>query len=224
LLETAPVPAPSDDQAVPVAPARAAGPALGWRCALLLFGSGISTFCYAVTVRAGLGLGPLYAVQDGLARHAGITIGHAVMAVGVVLLVLAVALRSWPGLGTVALPFIGGAALDLVLPRLPALHGEPLRFGAVVAASWVSALGGACIIRAAVGIAPLDAVMLGLHRILGGRLMAVRLGMEATMLVGGWFLGGSIGVGTVVTGLLIGPALQFWLNMLGSDTARRGRP
>ena len=192
------------------------GRALISRAGLAAAGCLISTFCYAVTIRAELGLGPLFAVQDGLARHTGITIGRAVMVVGVVLIVLAVCLRSWPGLGTLALPFLGGAALDLMLPHLPVLHGGVVRLSAVVVASWVMALGGAMVIRAAVGVEALDAVMLGLNRIFARPLMSTRLAMEATMLVAGWLLGGAIGLGTVITGLLIGPGLQFWCRVLGA--------
>ncbi len=183
---------------------------MGYRAALLVLGSIVSTICYALTVRAAIGLGPLYAVQDGVASRAGITLGQAVMVSGVVLIALAVALRAWPGPGTIVLPFLGGAVLDLLLPHVPAVHGVVLQVACVVAASWMMALGGALMITAAVGVAALDAVMLGLQRISGRPMARVRLAMEITMLVAGWLLGGSVGAGTVITGVLIGPGLQFW--------------
>jgi uncharacterized membrane protein YczE len=181
---------------------------------LLLCGSFVSTSCYAVTIRAGLGLGPLYAVQEGVARQAGTSIGHGVMIVGCALLVLALALRGPLGAGTIVLPFVGGTLLDLLLPRIPAISGVALRVAADVGASWVMALGGALIIQASVGIASLDAIMLAIHRLLRRPVVVVRGGMEFAMLVIGWAIGGSIGVGTVITGLVIGPALQFWLRRL----------
>jgi uncharacterized membrane protein YczE len=184
------------------------------RALLLLAGSFVSTLCYAVTIRAGLGLGPLYAVQQGVARQAGTSIGHGVMIVGCILLVLALALRGPLGAGTIVLPFLGGTLLDLLLPSIPAVSGVALRLGADLAASWVMALGGALVIRASVGIASLDAIMLALHRLLRSPVVLVRGGMEFIMLVTGWVIGGSIGVGTVITGLVIGPALQLWLRLL----------
>ena len=185
------------------------------RVALLLAGSLISTICYAVTIRAGLGLGPLYVLQDGIARHADITIGTSVIATGFVLVLVACALRSRPGPGTLVLPLLGGVTLDRLLPHIPALHGWPLRFAAVVAATWLMALAGALMIRASVGVAAYDAVMLGLRRLLARPLSPIRIAMEITALIGGWLLGGSIGVGTVITGLLIGPGIQFWLTIIG---------
>jgi uncharacterized membrane protein YczE len=73
-------------------------------------------------------------------------------------------------------------------------------------------------IRASVGVAAYDAVMLGLRRIFGRPLAPIRLAMEATVLALGWLLGGSVGVGTVITGLLIGPGIQFWLTVIGDRT------
>jgi len=186
------------------------------RVFLLLAGSLISTICYAVTIRAGLGLGPLYVLQDGIARHAGITIGTSVIATGFALVLIAAALRSRPGPGTLALPLLGGATLDALLPHVPVLHGEPLRFAAVVAATWMMAFAGALMIRASVGVAAYDAVMLGLLRVLGRPLSPIRISMEITALGAGWLLGGSIGIGTVLTGLLIGPGIQFWLAVIGA--------
>ena len=181
----------------------------------LVVGSAISTACYALTVRVGLGLGPLFVVQDGLSRHLGVSLGTAVMLVGVATVLLAMTLRSWPGPGTLVLPFLGGGLMDLFLPMTPTPHGTAVRVGAVVLATWFMALGGALVIRSALGAAAYDLVMLGLHRRLGGPIAAVRVAMELTMLGCGWLLGGSIGVGTVVTGLLIGPAMHFWIAVLG---------
>ena len=185
------------------------------RVSLLLVGSMVATAAYAVTIRANLGLGPLYVLQDGFARQAGVSIGASVTVIGYTLVLVAFALRSWPGPGTLALPFLGGIALNAMLPHIPPIHGWPLRVLAVLLSTWAMALGGATIIRAAVGVAAYDAVMLGLRRVSGRPLAPIRLAMEATALALGWCLGGSVGVGTVITGVLIGPGMQFWLRIIG---------
>ena len=188
------------------------------RLILLLAGSLMATICYAVTIRAGLGLGPLYVLQDGVARQLGFAIGTSVMVTGFALVFVAVALRSWPGPGTLALPVLGGVTLDVLLPHLPNIHGWPARLVAVVVATWVMALAGAMMIRASVGVAAYDAVMLGLRRVFGRPLGPTRIAMEMTALVAGWLLGGSVGVGTAITGLLIGPGIQFWLRLIGGSS------
>jgi len=184
------------------------------RCVLLVVGSTISSFCYALTIRASLGLGPLYVAQDGLARRADIAIGTAVMVVGVVLIVVALFLRSSVGPGTLVLPFLSGGTLDAILPHVPVVHGLALRLGVVLVATWFMALGGAIVIRASMGAAAYDAVMLGLHRLLERPIAPIRAAMELSMLICGWLLGGAIGIGTVLTALLIGPAMQTWLKLL----------
>jgi uncharacterized membrane protein YczE len=187
---------------------------------LLVVGTAISTVCYALTIRAGLGLGPLYVAQDGLSRTLGMSIGHAVMLSGVALIGAAMVLRSWPGPGTLILPFLGGFMLDAMLPWIPDIHGWVLRGAVVIVATVVMALGGALVINAAIGVSGYDAVMLGFHRILGRPLAPIRLVMEFTIFVAGWALGGAVGVGTVVTGLLIGPGLQFWVKRFSFLDAR----
>jgi len=178
-------------------------------------GSTVSTLAYALTIKAGIGLGPLYVLQDGFARSAHISIGASVTATGFMFVALAACLRTWPGPGTLVLPVYGGVTLNAVLPYVPSVSGWPLRIAAVVGATFAMALGGALVIRARVGVAAYDAVMLGLHRIVGGRIALIRLGMEASVLVVGAVLGGAVGLGTVLTGTLIGPGLQFWLRRLG---------
>jgi len=183
------------------------------RCLILVFGSTLSTVCYGLTIRASLGLGPLFVAQDGLAHIAGIAIGTSVMVVGVALIVAALALGATPGPGTLVLPFLSGATLDFLLPHIPNVHGLGLRLSIVIISTWFMALGGSLIIRAALGAAAYDTVMLGLHRLFGGRrrIASIRAGMELSMLICGWLMGGAVGIGTVLTATLIGPAMQFWL-------------
>jgi len=183
-------------------------------------GSTLSTLCYAVTIKASLGLGPLFVLQDGFARSTGISIGAAVTATGFMFVALTTALRSWPAPGTLVVPVLGGVTLNAVLPHIPPVPGWPLRLLSVFGATWLMALAGVLMIRARVGVSGYDGVMLGLHRILGGRMALIRLGMEGTVLAVGWILGGAVGVGTVVTGGLIGPGIQFWIRVTRTPTLR----
>jgi uncharacterized membrane protein YczE len=192
-------------------------PRLANRVALVLGGAFISAVCYTATIKADLGLGPLFAVQQGVSEHLGISLGRAVMVVGGTLCVIAALMRMWPGPGTVSLPFIMGVMVDTVLPHMPDLNGRALRLIVVAVASWCMCLGGAMVIRARVGAAAPDLCMLALSERTGRTNRSVRLAMELSWLVMGWLLGGTIGVGTVMTGLLIGPALHFWIELLHSE-------
>jgi uncharacterized membrane protein YczE len=199
------------------------GQARAWaqRLVLLFGGCFISAVCYALTIKADLGLGPLYAVQQGVARHLDVTQGRAVMITGSILCVIAASLRMWPGPGTIALPFIMGTYLDWLTPHMPELRGLGVRLVVVAAASWFMALGGAIIIRGRVGAAAPDLCMLAIAERTGRTNGTVRLAMEGSWIALGWLLGGTIGVGTVLTGLLIGPALHFWIELLHSEPRPR---
>jgi uncharacterized membrane protein YczE len=187
------------------------------RFALLFGGAFISAVCYTATIKADLGLGPLFAVQEGVSEHLGISLGRAVMVVGGTLCVIAALLRRFPGPGTVSLPFIMGVYVDAILPHMPDLNALAVRLIVVAIASWFMCLGGAMVIRARVGAAAPDLCMLALSERTGRSNRSVRLALEVSWLVMGWLLGGTIGVGTVMTGLLIGPALHFWIELLDSE-------
>ncbi len=194
---------------------------LGVKAACIVAGAAIAAGCYAATIKAALGLGPLFVVQQGIARHLDITIGQSVMIVGSALCVIAVFLREWPGVGTVSLPFLMGSMVDAILPHMPTIDGLVLRVLVVVVASFFMALGGALIIRSKLGAGAPDLVMLALSRLTRFNNRQVRLGLEGSWLVMGWLLGGSVGVGSVVTGLMIGPSLHFWIERLHSESPER---
>ena len=188
------------------------------RVAALVGGAAISAMGYAATIKAALGLGPLFVVQEGVAGHLDITIGRSVMIVGSCLCVIAMAMREWPGIGTVSLPFLMGSMVDAMLPHTPTPGGLALRLTVVVVSTIVMALGGALIISSRLGAGAPDLVMLGISRLTRFNNRQVRLALEASWLTMGWLLGGVVGVGSVITGLLIGPALHFWISRLHSET------
>jgi uncharacterized membrane protein YczE len=124
-----------------------------------------------------------------------------------------------PGPGTVAQPFIAGAFLDAILPHMGEVHGLALQLAAVLLATWFSSLAGALMIAAGLGMSGYDGIMMGIHRHTGIAVVTIRVAMEASMLAGGFVLGGAIGLGTVITGALIGPGIQFWLRRTGYQPA-----
>ena len=145
----------------------------------------------------------------GLALHTGLSLGTLVVLVGAVVLLLWIPLRQWPGLGTVANVLWLGIAMDLTLAVLPEFEGLPARTGLFAAALVANGLGGALYIGSQLGAGPRDGLMTGLHLRTGLSLRLIRTVLEATVLVAGWLLGGTVGVGTVAYALLIGPLTQF---------------
>jgi uncharacterized membrane protein YczE len=188
---------------------------------LFLFAAGIVAF-----LQADLGLSPWDVLHQGISLRMSVSFGLANIAVGVVVLALAVLLGARIGIGTVANAILVGLfvdalnALDLVqrLGEAP-LAGRVALLGIGVA---MTGAGSALYIGAALGAGPRDSLMLVSSRRTGVRVGVVRTVIELTALVLGWLLGGSVGVGTAVYALLVGPSIELSFGLLRrSPLARR---
>ena len=177
---------------------------------LAFFGLGITLF-----IQANLGLAPWDVFHKGLSEKLDVSIGLVIVGVGLLLLLLWIPLRQKPGVGTVLNALEIGFVVNLTKP----LIGEPdqliIRALMVIAGVLVIALGSALYIGAGLGSGPRDGLMLGLSkRSIAGRQISIRLArtvIELTVMVAGLFLGGSIGVGTLIFMFGIGPLVQLIL-------------
>ncbi len=165
----------------------------------------------ALLVRSELGLDPWDVFHQGLGEHLGLAIGTVVIIVGVAVLVLWIPLRQWPGFGTLSNAVLIGLAMNWSLALLPA--GSPLgwRIAELLIGIVLCGVATGMYIGAALGPGPRDGLMTGLARRTGRSIRLVRTGIELTVLVAGWLLGGTVGIGTVGFALAIGPLAQFFL-------------
>ena len=178
---------------------------------LAFFGFGITLF-----IRANLGLAPWDIFHKGLSEKLDVSIGLVIVGVGLLLLLLWIPLRQKPGVGTVLNALEIGFVVNLTKP----LIGEPdqlvMRTFMVIAGVLVIALGSALYIGAGLGSGPRDGLMLGLsQRSIGGRRISIRVArttIELTVMIAGLFLGGSIGIGTLIFMFGIGPLVQLVLS------------
>jgi uncharacterized membrane protein YczE len=173
---------------------------------LLLYGYG-----ELLTVRAGIGLGPWDVFHSAIADITGIPFGTVMVATSLVVLVLAAALGQRPGLGTIMNALIVGSAYDLFnrLNLAPHLDGGPGGLALDVAGVIVIGLASAIYIGAAFGAGPRDSLMLAVaHR--GVRISVARTSIELTVLVIGFVLGGSVGIGTLIFAGGIGICIEAW--------------
>ncbi|EST24692.1 hypothetical protein N566_24895 [Streptomycetaceae bacterium MP113-05] len=167
----------------------------------------------ALMVRAGLGLGPWDVLHQGVAELTGISMGVVSVVVGALVLLLWVPLRQRPGLGTVSNVFVVGLAVDATLWATPAPEALGVRVPLLVAGVVLNAAATGLYISARFGPGPRDGLMTGLHAATGVSVRLVRTGIEVAVLAAGWLLGGSVGVGTVLYALAIGPLAQFFLRV-----------
>ena len=177
---------------------------------LAFFGLGITLF-----LRANLGLAPWDIFHKGLSEKFDISIGLVIEGVGLLLLLLWIPLRQRPGVGTILNAIEIGLVVNLTQPII----GEPdqliIRVMMVIAGVIVIGLGSALYIGAGLGSGPRDGLMLGLSkRSIAGRQISIRVArtvVEISVMVAGLFLGGSIGIGTLIFMFGIGPLVQLIL-------------
>ncbi len=189
-------------------------PELWPRLARLLFGLVLFGVGLALMVIADLGLSPWDVFHQGVSVRTGIPIGTVVIITGLLLLVTWIPLKERIGIGTIANAIVIGLVLDLLLLVLPErLDQLAARWAIMLVGVVVVAIGSGFYIGAGLGPGPRDGLMTGIAR-RGHSLRVVRVGIELGALIVGWLLGGTVGIGTVVFALAIGPLVQFFLYRL----------
>lgn len=184
---------------------------LGRRVPQLFVGLLLYGLSLGLMVRAGLGLAPWDVFHSGLIRHVPLTLGQAIVVMSFVVLLAWIPLREKPGMGTVANALVVGLAADATLALLSPVDGIVWRVLAMVAAVALNGVATAMYIGAQFGRGPRDGLMTGLARTTGWSIRAVRTGLEVAVVVVGILLGGSLGLGTVLYALAIGPLTQWLL-------------
>jgi uncharacterized membrane protein YczE len=162
-------------------------------------------------VRAHLGLDPWDVLHEGLTKVFGLDFGAVTALTGIVVLLGWIPLRQRPGVGTVANIALIALSVDAILAAIPPqtllVTRIPLLVGGVV----LNGLATAIYVGARLGPGPRDGLMTGIAARTGWSIRLVRTGIEVTVLVIGWFLGGTVGIGTVLYAVGIGPLIQFFL-------------
>lgn len=190
-------------------------PELWPRLARLMLGLVLFGFGLALMVIAELGLSPWDVFHQGVSERTGIPIGTVVIITGLLLLVTWIPLKEKIGIGTIANAIVIGLVLDLALLVLPqSLDLLAARWLAMLSGVLIVAIGSGLYIGAGLGPGPRDGLMTGITRITGYPLALVRAVLEIGVLILGWLLGGTVGVGTLVFAFGIGPLVQFFLNRL----------
>jgi len=185
---------------------------IGTRSSGLVFGLFLCAAGIVALLESELGLSPWDVLHQGLARHTPLTYGTANIAVGVIVLGVSALLGARIGPGTVANAVLIGVFIELLvhMEAVEELSEQSvvLRALLLVAGIWLVAVGSAFYLGAAMGAGPRDSLMLVLALRSRRRIGLVRTLLEASVVVAGALLGGTVGLGTVAFAVLIGPALE----------------
>jgi uncharacterized membrane protein YczE len=159
---------------------------------------------------AGLGVDPWDVLHQGLARRTGVPTGTWAIIVGAAVLLLWIPLRQRPGLGTLCNVVLIGAVIDGVLAAVTPPHSLGVRAAVMVSGVALNGVATGLYIGAGLGPGPRDGLMTG-YAARGHSLRLVRTCIEVTVLLVGWLLGGTVGVGTLVYAACIGPLAHFFV-------------
>ncbi len=171
----------------------------------LLVGLWIFGMGHASLIVSGLGVSPWTTLAQGVSAQTGWSIGACVLVVGVLVLVIWIPLRERPGMGTIANIIVVAIAIDVTIPMLPPPTGFAM-----------------AMIQSLVGIR--DGLMTGIQKRTNYPIGWVRTGLEITVLIVGWRLGGVVGIGTLMMAFGVGPLVAVCLSVVdrfGGVTAGR---
>jgi uncharacterized membrane protein YczE len=194
------------------------------RLGQLLVGLTLYGLTLAMVIRASLGNSPWDVLHQGLARHLPISIGTAVIAMSLVVLLAWIPLREMPGLGTVLNSVLVGLSADFFLGVIDTPAAAGARTALLLGGVLLNAVATALYIGSQFGPGPRDGLMTGLHRRTGISIQLVRAALEISVVALGFLLGGRVGLGTVLYAVAIGPLVQRLLPLAIVDLPARSIP
>lgn len=178
-----------------------------------LFGWGLGI---ALFIRSHLGLGPWDAFHYGVHVQTGITVGTASILAGLVIIGANLALSVRPGVATVLNMVLIGVFTDLLLPLVPDAPSTIVAVAYFAAAIPLVGLSSGLYIGAGFGHGPRDGLMMALTLRTGWSVRAIRTLIEISVLLLGWMMGGTVGIGTIAVTLTIGHSVQWGLRLFGA--------
>lgn len=198
------------------------------RSGRLVFGLFLFALGTVFTLRAELGLSPWDVLADGIRIHTPLSFGRAVIAIGAALILVSLLFRVKPGPGTVAnmllIGFFADHLLNTGVGADLAPGNEVVRVVVLLSGVAVIGLGSALYIGAEMGAGPRDSLMVAVSTRTDLSIRSARTLIEGSALIAGAVLGGRLGIGTAVFALTIGPAVHFFFERFGMDSAGRQLP
>ncbi|MCS2169767.1 hypothetical protein MUU46_05450 [Scandinavium sp. TWS1a] len=179
---------------------------------------GVSTGMF---VQANLGADPWDVFHLGVGKVFSLDIGTVMILTGALVLLLWIPIRQRPGLGTISNVIVLGLAANATIAVIPTPDALWLQSGMMIIAVILNALATGMYIGAGFGPGPRDGLMTGIHARTGWSIRGIRTTIEVTVLVIGYFLGGSVGIGTLVYALAIGPLIQLCLPWFRTQSVAR---
>lgn len=176
---------------------------------LFLFGLG-----EAIIIGSGSGVSPWTVLAQGISMRSNLSIGVATFLISVAILIFWIPLKQIPGIGTVLNAIIIASAIDLTLPYLPR---PDTTFFKILQASFgilIVGIGSGIYLSSNLGPGPRDGLMVGLQKKTNTSIPVIRTFIELSAVTLGWFLGGVVGIGTILFVFGVGPCVGIGLTLV----------
>lgn len=172
-----------------------------------------------MALNSNLGLSPWDVFHQGLTNITGITMGQASIIVGVVIVIITSILGLKAGLGTIANMIVIGCFIDIIMYMkvIPICNNVFSGILMMIGSLFASAMGSYLYIGCEMGCGPRDGLMIVLVKLTGKPVSIIRFCIEMGALIIGWFLGGFVGIGTLVTAFGIGYCVQIIFKIFNFD-------
>ncbi len=190
------------------------------RIAILFFGLAIFGLGDSLLVQGNVGNAPWTVFAQGLSIKTGWALGISTLVISICVLLLWIPLREKPGFGTLSNILLIASFIQIGVSIFPLQHSLTMGVLFDLIGIALVGIGSALYITCGLGPGPRDGAMTGIHQRTGVRVGRVRLGIEVTVLVIGWLMGGTVGVGTLLFALLIGHSIAISLGVVARLTAR----
>ena len=190
------------------------------RVCILFFGLAIFGLGDSLLIQGNIGNAPWTVLAQGVTRRTDLSIGWATFLISVVVLLIWIPLREKPGFGTLSNIVLIALFIEIgthIFPEQNNIFSGTLF--AVLGISLVG-LGSAIYITCGLGPGPRDGAMTGIHFKTGIRVGRVRMAIEVVVLLAGWVLGGTVGLGTALFALLIGQSVAIFLGVIARSTGK----
>jgi uncharacterized membrane protein YczE len=179
-------------------------------CGLALFGLG-----EGLLIVSAAGASPWSVLAQGIFLNVGYSIGIVTIVISIIVLILWIPLSQKPGIGTILNALIIGLMIDVCITFVPTPENYVSQLMLALLAVLIVGLGGGIYLVANLGAGPRDGLMIGLQKKTNLPIAAVRATLEITVMSIGWYLGGTVGVGTLLFAFGIGPAVALSLYIVG---------
>ena len=180
----------------------------------LFIGLSIFGFGHAILFGSNYGVSPWMVLAQGLAIEFGIGIGLSIIVVSFGVLLFWIPLKEKPGIGTFINFFVVAAVIEMTLPYIPYQTDISLKLLQVFLGILVIGIGGSIYLIANLGPGPRDGLMTGISKKTEIPMAYVRNALEISVVIIGWSLGGTAGVGTLIFAIMIGPVIVAYMYFL----------